>query len=108
MRHLLDTGIILRLLNRSAGDHESIRAAVRKLKAQGHECVTTLQNVCEFWNVCTRPARVRGGLGLTFDETHRRLRAIERILTLLPDSPDTFLRWKSLIEKHQVPGGASA
>jgi predicted nucleic acid-binding protein len=104
MRHLLDTGILLRLLNRQADAHESIRGAVRHLKLQGHECITSLQNVCEFWNVCTRPQTARGGLGLTFEETGRRLRAIERIAVILPDSPNTYPRWKQLAEEHQVQG----
>jgi len=104
MRHLLDTGILLRLLNRQADAHESIRAAVRQLKSKGHECTTTLQNVCEFWNVCTRPESARGGLGLTFDETRRRLRTIERIATILPDSPQTYPRWKQLADQHQIQG----
>ena len=73
MRHLLDTGILLRLVNREAVLHGRIREAVRSLKAHGHESVTTPQNLGEFWNVCTRPQEARGGLGLTGDEARRRL-----------------------------------
>ena len=77
MRHLLDTGILLRLLNRQADAHESIRAAVRRLKSDGHECVTSLQNVCEFWNVCTRPATGHG---------------VRHLLTLNPSDFSRFAR----------------
>ena len=104
MRYLLDTGILLRLLNREAELHGAIRASVGSLKNQEHECVTSLQNLCEFWNVCTRPTTARGGLGLTFDETHRRLRTIERIVTILPDRAETFVRWKELVLLHKVQG----
>jgi len=104
MRYLLDSGILLRLLNREADSHQIIRQAVRVLKEQRHECVTSLQNLCEFWNVCTRPQTARGGLGLTFDETHRRLRTIERIAMILPDLPATLQRWKELVTQHQVRG----
>ena len=104
MRYLLDSGILLRLLNREADLHAVIRRAVRKLKDQKHECVCTLQNLCEFWNVCTRPESARGGLGLTFDETYRRLRTIERIATVLPDLPSTLARWKELVQQHRVQG----
>jgi len=104
MRYLLDTGILLRLLNRDAELHTPIRQAVRKLKTEHHECVCTLQNLCEFWNVCTRPETARGGLGLTFDEAHRRLRTIERIATVLPELPPVVERWKDLIALHQVQG----
>lgn len=71
---------------------------------QQHECVTSLQNLCEFWNVCTRPTTARGGLGLTVNETKRRLDAIQRFASILPDSPDTLARWKSLVMSHHVSG----
>jgi predicted nucleic acid-binding protein len=104
MRYLLDSGILLRLLNREADLHQVIRQAIRKLKDQHHECVSTLQNLCEFWNVCTRPQTARGGLGLTFDETYRRLRTIERITTVLPDLPAVLENWKELVVRYKVQG----
>jgi len=104
MRYLLDTGILLRLVNREAALHDQIRHAVRLLKSQDHVVMTAFQNMCEFWNVCTRPAEARGGFGLTHDEARRRLRTIERIATLLPDSPDAYSRWKNLILDHGVSG----
>jgi hypothetical protein len=52
---LLDTGILLRVVNRQDALHEVTRLAVRMLKIRGDETVTTLQNISEFWNVCTRP-----------------------------------------------------
>jgi len=106
MQYLLDTGILLRLLNRESDLHAVVRQSVRKLKDQQHDCVCTLQNLCEFWNVCTRPETARGGLGLTFDETFRRLRFVERITTVLPDLPQTLWRWKELVVLHQVRGVA--
>jgi predicted nucleic acid-binding protein len=104
MRYLLDTGILLRLLNREAILHSLIRQAIRKLKDEHHECVTALQNLCEFWNVCTRPETARGGLGLTFEETYRRLHTIERIAMVLPDLPSTLDRWKELVVQYKVQG----
>ena len=35
MRYLVDTGILLRLVNRSSPMHHQVRDAVRLLKAQG-------------------------------------------------------------------------
>lgn len=104
MQYLLDTGILLRLLNRSAIEHAETRAAVRQLKQRQHECVTSLQNLCEFWNVCTRPTTARSGLGLTLNQTKRRLDAIQRFASILPDSPDTLARWKALVVSHRVTG----
>jgi predicted nucleic acid-binding protein len=41
---------------------------------------------------------------LTFDETLRRLRAIERITTVLPDLPSVVRHWKELVVLHKVQG----
>lgn len=63
MQYLLDTGILLRLVNPQAAEHSEIRHAVQELKRLGHSAVCTFQNRAEFWNVCTRPVTARGGLG---------------------------------------------
>lgn len=81
---LLDTGILLRVPNRDDPHHLAVRLAIRVLKAQGEQTVTTLQNVSEFWNVCTRPASARGGLGLDSGQAEKRLRLLERFLTSEP------------------------
>jgi predicted nucleic acid-binding protein len=52
---LLDTGILLRLLDRADPQHSDIRQALRTLQARGEDLVTSPQNVAEFWNVCTCP-----------------------------------------------------
>ena len=100
MRVLLDTGVLLRLTNRSDALHAQVRAAVRSLRAKRHTFCTALQNVAEFWNVCTRPASARGGLGLSGDQTHHRLRIIERAVQVLEDAPGAYAEWKRLILAH--------
>ena len=104
MRYLLDTGILLRLINRQSAEHEDVRRAVRTLKTQGHATVSSFQNRAEFWNVCTRPTSARGGLGFPVEETHRRLRVIERIAPLLPDAPEVYEKWKELVYTPRVEG----
>jgi predicted nucleic acid-binding protein len=104
MQFLLDTGILLRLVNREAESHSVIRAAVRRIKANGDITVTSVQNACEFWNVSTRPVESRGGFGLTSDEARRRLSVIERIATILPYPSGLYSRWKQLVISHGVKG----
>ena len=104
MRYLLDSGVLLRLLNQADVIHPVVREAVLLLRARGHVCVTGLQNLCEFWNVCTRPATARGGLGWNFDQTYRRLRIIERFIEVLPDRPEVLVQWRALVVQHRVQG----
>ena len=104
MRYLLDTGVLLRLVNRNDSLHPQVRAAVRELKRQRHSFVAGLQNMAEFWNVSTRPASARGGLGLTPDETLHRLRIIERAVTVLVDAADTYDRWRDVVVAQGVRG----
>jgi predicted nucleic acid-binding protein len=100
----VDTGILLRFLDRSDPQHQAVRAAVRFLRQRGQHLVTSLQNFAEFWNVCTRPPSQRAGLGLSVEETSRRLRVIERGIRLISESFATSASWKSLVTTLRVTG----
>jgi predicted nucleic acid-binding protein len=63
-----------------------------------------LQNISEFWNVCTRPQSARGGLGLTMEQAERRLRVLERIFTVLPEPSSLYSTWRQLVISHRVLG----
>jgi len=76
MRYLVDTGVLLRLLQRNDPNYSTIRQAARTLLAGGDKLCCAPQNIVELWNVCTRPASARGGFGLTTAETNRRVRLI--------------------------------
>ena len=93
---LIDTGILLRLLEPSDPHYASIRIALRTLRGRGDTLVTSAQNAAEFWNVCTRPVWARGGLGLTVVETDRRLRIIERLFRGACSSPTAFRAFKPM------------
>ena len=54
---LVDSGILLRLVERGDPQYAAIRGAVRALRSRGDTLVTAAQNAAEFWNVCTRPKR---------------------------------------------------
>ena len=101
---LVDTGVLLRLIIPSDPGHFEARRAVKLLRARRDMLLTLTQNAAEFWNVCTRPVTARGGYGLRIDETARRLRLIERLIQVRPDSDAVFHEWKRLIVAHSVKG----
>ena len=86
MQYLVDTGVWLRLFDRTDSEHANIRAALQLLRSGGHSLVTCSQNISEFWNVSTRPKSARGGYGKSVDVTERRVQFIERFATVLDDS----------------------
>ncbi len=102
MRYLLDTGILLRLLDRADPLHPVVRESVRSLS--DHDLVTSTQNIAEFWNVCTRPSAARGGLALSSREAQRRLRLLERFIHVLREPPSAYATWKTLIITCNVHG----
>jgi predicted nucleic acid-binding protein len=101
---LVDSGILLRLLERTDLQHLAIRQVVRTLRSRGDTLITAPQNAAEFWNVCTRPATARGGFGLTVAEAERRLRIVERLFPVLSEHPAAYSLWRRLVVTHAVQG----
>lgn len=104
MRYLVDTNVLLRLLQRNDPNYSTIRQAVRTLRARGDELCCAPQNIVELWNVSTRPGSARGGLGLSTAETERRVRLIERVFTLLEETPAVYRVWRRLVVENSVSG----
>jgi predicted nucleic acid-binding protein len=77
--------------------------SVARLLAGGEPVCFTPQNISEFWNVATRPV-ANNGLAFPVSLVLAEVEKIERILTLLPDSPATYPEWKRLVIKHSVQG----
>ena len=103
MIYLVDTNVLLRFADRSHPLHPTIRGAVRLLRASGHRLHATPQNFVEFWNVATRPVE-RNGFGLAPARADRRLRLMERLFPLLPDSPAVYSAWRQLVVAFGVSG----
>jgi predicted nucleic acid-binding protein len=101
---LLDSNIFLRTVRSADPDHMLVRAALHKLRVQGEPRYYLSQNLIEFWNVCTRPATVRGGFGFSVAETDRAAKLVERLFTLLPDTPAIHMQWRQLVVTYGVQG----
>ena len=103
MNYLADTNILLRLVQTQSLHHAEAKNAVDKLLKRGDTLFITLQNVSEFWNVCTRPAD-KNGLGFSVAETDAELTKIEQVFDLLPDTIEVYKNWRKLVVKHSVSG----
>ena len=103
MNYLADTNILLRLVELQSPHHAAAKNAVDKLLKNGDTLFLTLQNISEFWNVCTRPLD-KNGLGFSVTQTDAELSKIERVFDLLPDTEEVCRNWRELVVKHSVSG----
>lgn|SRR2546429_8882528 len=103
MSYLIDTNILLRLVQKTSPLHTAAREAVLTLRKQGEELCIIPQNLIEFWAVATRPV-ADNGLGLSIDQAAREIRKLKRFFRLQPDTPTIFSEWGNLVIQHQVSG----
>jgi predicted nucleic acid-binding protein len=103
MPFLVDTNILLRSAQPSHPDCRKATKTVSKLLKSGDTVFFCAQNIAEFWNVATRPIHYNG-LGMSRDEALAEVRAIEDLLTLLPDSAAIYPEWKRIVAAHEVSG----
>jgi predicted nucleic acid-binding protein len=104
MRILIDSGILIRLFDRTDPQHARIRQSLSLLRARRFRAITSIQNVAEFWNVCTRPQSARGGYGVGLQLVHQRTRVIERLFKVISESTRSYRIWRRLIVQHGVQG----
>jgi predicted nucleic acid-binding protein len=103
MATLMDTNILLRLVDPNDREYTLVREAVRALASRGESLCFAGQNLVEFWNVCTRPAS-KNGLGLTAAQTDERASLIEVRFRLLPDDERVHAEWRRLVVRYSVAG----
>lgn len=104
MPYLLDSGIILRLVDESDPRHALVEAAVGALGSQRETILITVQNIAEFWNVATRPA-ANNGLALSPAKVAQLYQeAIEPICAVLTESDALQGEFKRLLVSYGVVG----
>jgi predicted nucleic acid-binding protein len=101
--YLIDTNILVRSLSLSSPSCREARNAVKVLLRKGARVCIVPQNITELWNACTRPME-NNGLGKSVETTDRYCRVLESILTLLPETPELYREWRSLVVRHGVAG----
>jgi predicted nucleic acid-binding protein len=104
MSFLLDTGILLRLVDHNDALHSTVREAGRELVRRKENLFITTQNIAEFCNVTTRPV-ANNGLGISPPDAIRLLRQdIEPICALVHEPPAVADELKRLIVQYNVVG----
>jgi predicted nucleic acid-binding protein len=101
---LCDSGILIRLFEPNEPLHPAIHDAVAQLIRRGDKLVTSVQNIAEFWNVCTRPMTARGGLGLSIADTESRLQRIETSMAILQEPSTVYKLWRDLVTTLAIQG----
>lgn len=103
MSYLVDTNVLLRSVQKSHPMESAPANSIKLLLRQHEILVITPQNLIEFWCVATRP-EVNNGLGISINETVRRIESCKRVLVWLPDTDLIFSEWERLVVQYQVSG----
>ena len=100
---LIDTNVLLRIVEPNDPEYTLVREAIKALTARGESLCFASQNLVEFWNVCTRPVS-KNGLGLTPRQTDERATLLESRFRFLPDNERVHAEWRRLEVAHSVAG----
>ena len=103
MKALLDTNILLRMMNRAHPKHAAIGAVLKELASRSVELFIAPQVIFESYVVATRPLNVRG-FGFGPNDACQLVRNAMQKLPLLPDPSDLTNRWLQICEDHSISG----
>src|ERR1035438_3243548 len=103
MAILIDTNILLRLLQPHHPHCSLVSRALGTLRTRNETLNLTPQNLMEFWAVATRPTS-ENGLGMTVENSAGELTSFQRLFTLLPETASVYQEWERLISRHRVSG----
>ena len=103
MSFLLDTNILLRLVEPAHSMHAAALDASSALLAADEAVHIIPQNIAEFWNICTRPI-AQNGLGFSSKQTDAEVSRLEILFPILLDEPHIYGEWRQLVVQHGVKG----
>jgi predicted nucleic acid-binding protein len=104
MRYLIDTGILLRIIDEKDRRHALVQSAFETLGRQRHDLYITTQNIAELWNVATRPL-ANNGLNLSPATVSQLIRdAIEPFCAVLTERDTLPVEFRRLLVNHNVSG----
>jgi predicted nucleic acid-binding protein len=101
--YLLDTNVVVRLMEPAAAEHEMVKEAIRRLIAAGHALVLAPQVLTELWVVATRPVETNG-FGWHPSKTAEVIASLRNRFVLLDEGPAAFEGWLTLVQAAKVRG----
>ncbi|MGA2848480.1 MAG: type II toxin-antitoxin system VapC family toxin [Terracidiphilus sp.] len=102
MAVLLDTNVLLRLVQPHHPSAPLALRALQTLRTSNEMLHITQQNIVEFWAVATRPIAANG-LGFSPEQAAAEIDALRRLFLLLPELP-LQEAWEQLVVDHRVSG----
>lgn len=100
---LLDTNILVRLVDHRHAMNKAVADAVQTLTGRKDTVAIVPQNLYEFWVVCTRPFK-NNGLERSTTAAQGMIEHFRQTFHLLDDTPGILSAWKELVIAHQVKG----
>jgi predicted nucleic acid-binding protein len=103
MATLVDTNIMLRLLQPRHPQYPVASAAIAELRKQETDLCIAPQNLIEVWVVATRPV-VNNGLGMSPLRIAAELQALHVLFRLLEGKGGIIRAWEKLVSTYLVSG----
>lgn len=104
MRYLIDTGILLRLVDKQDPQHPLVQTTFETLSIRGDDLYITTQNIAELWNVATRPI-ANNGLNLPpADVSQMFQQAIEPFCVVITERDTLPAEFRRLLLHYGLVG----
>lgn len=101
--YLLDTNILLRVVQPQVPTHKPAVIAVVSILESGDRALITAQNLIEFWAVATRPIEANG-LGWSSTLAENEVNQWRQQFPMLDERPQIFAEWLQLVKQYSVKG----
>ena len=100
---LVDTNILINILNEASVHHERAKADVKRLLDDDHDLFVCPQVLRECYKVMTTPAKANG-LGFTPERAYEEIQDLIETYEMTEDSNSSFIRWRFLVSTYNVSG----
>lgn len=102
MAILLDTNVLLRLVQKRHSHSALATHATNALDARNETMLIAHQSIVEFWAVATRPLTANG-LGLTIENAEFEIDGLKKLFRVLPELP-LHEEWQRIVVKYRISG----